>query len=283
MSVPFARAAESIFTSPLGFALTSWSYVWRTTPIYRREWPGSPDYDLPPSTPSGVPSDRVLHSEHGAGPLFHRTYTGRICGARCSAESLMERLRSDPNVVAPLALARFRKTAGTPWRMQAGDEFLVRMPGPWDGPVRVVELTSTSFRFVTLEGHLEAGQIEWRARQDDGLIDFEVESWAREGDRLSVLLHDRLRMAKEVQLHMWTSVVERVAKRTQGRLERGIEIETRRSRRSCSTTGGRLLQLSALHRLADPPDDLGTKAPGGGERGGGRVRTRRLSCTPPPG
>ena len=48
------------------------------------------------------------------------------------------------------------------------------------------------------------------------------------GDRLSNLLYDRLRMSKEVQLHMWTSVLERVAKLAGGRLNGGIEIRTRR-------------------------------------------------------
>ena len=44
-----------------------------------------------------------------------------------------------------------------------GAEFLVHMPGPWDAPVRVVERTATSFRFATLRGHIEAGEIEFRA------------------------------------------------------------------------------------------------------------------------
>jgi hypothetical protein len=35
-------------------------------------------------------------------------------------------------------------------------------------------------------------------------------------------------MAKEVQLHMWTSVLERAAKLAGGRLSGGIEIITRR-------------------------------------------------------
>ena len=43
------------------------------------------------------------------------------------------------------------------------------------------------------------------------MLEFRIESWARAGDRLSNLLYDRLRMSKEVQLHMWTSVLERVA------------------------------------------------------------------------
>jgi hypothetical protein len=102
------------------------------------------------------------------------------------------------------------------------------MPGPWDGPVRAIDVTETSFRFATLEGHLEAGQIEWRASDTGEGLTFQIESWARAGDRLSALLHDRLRMAKEVQLHMWTSVAEKVAKRAGGRLDGGIDIETRR-------------------------------------------------------
>lgn len=111
--------------------------------------------------------------------------------------------------------------------MRVGDEFTVRMPGPWDGPVRVVVVTPTSFRFATLEGHLEAGQIEWRAGSDDGRLVFAIESWARPGDRASALLHHRLRMAKEVQLHMWTSVIERVARLCGGRITGGVSIETR--------------------------------------------------------
>lgn len=42
---------------------------------------------------------------------------------------------------------------------QPGDEFVVRMPGPWDGPVRVVRRDESSFRLATLDGHLEAGEI----------------------------------------------------------------------------------------------------------------------------
>lgn len=57
---------------------------------------------------------------------------------------------------------------------------------------------------------------------------FAVESWARGGDRLSALVHDRLRMAKEVQLYMWTSVVERVRRLAGGRLLDGVHVQTRR-------------------------------------------------------
>jgi hypothetical protein len=81
---------------------------------------------------------------------------------------------------------------------------------------------------VTLAGHLEAGQIEFRAADEDGELEFAIESWARSGDRLSNLLYHHLRMAKEVQLHMWTSFLERVAALAGGRITGGIEIVSRK-------------------------------------------------------
>ncbi len=218
----------STLTWPLGMAITSWVYLWRTTPVYRRELEGSLEHDLPPEIPLGVATGGVQRVGDGSGPLFHRIYTGRVRDPQTGVEELMRQIKADPNLVAPLALARFRKLASPEWRMEVEDEFLVRMPGPWDGPVRTIALGPTWFRFATLDGHLEAGQIEWRAREENGQLVFQIESWARAGDRLSAILHDRLRMAKEVQLHMWSSVVEKVTAKAGGRLERGIEIETRR-------------------------------------------------------
>jgi hypothetical protein len=141
-------------------------------------------------------------------------------------EDLMGRISSDPNVVTPTELAKFDKRKGQENVMRVGDEFLVRMPGPWDGPVRVVDLTPRSFRFVTLQGHLEAGQIEFRISNQNGALLAEIESWARAGDRLSHVMFDTLRMAKEIQLHMWTSMLERIAVVSGGKRS-SISIETR--------------------------------------------------------
>jgi hypothetical protein len=107
------------------------------------------------------------------------------------------------------------------------DEYVVRMPGPWDGPVRVARTTPRSFRLVTLAGHLEAGQIEFRASNGE-LLEFHIESWARSGDRLSELMYDRLRISKEVQFHMWTSFLERVVKLAGGERAGGLRIHTRK-------------------------------------------------------
>jgi hypothetical protein len=210
---------------PAGIALTSWAYMWRITPMHRDEVEGSLPEDLPPDLPAT--SDGVQRPEDGAGPLFHRLYSTRIAESRLDAAGLIERAAADPNVVAPGEFTKFQKERGEEGDMRVGDEFLVRMPGPWDGPVRCVDRTPASFRFATLDGHLEAGQIEWRARDGGETVQFQIESWSRPGDRLSSVLHHRLRMAKEVQLHMWTSVLERVVKLCGGRMEGGIEIHTR--------------------------------------------------------
>ncbi len=213
---------------PLGVALTSWHYMWRTTPMRRREVEGSGERDGPPPLPEGISTDELQLPEAGVGPLFHRTYRLRMRHAQVSAEEIVREISADLDRVAPSELATFNKVGGDKGEMRAGDEFVVRMPGPWDGPVRVIDVTPTSFRFVTLAGHLEAGQIEFRAAdEEDGLV-FSIESWARSGDRLSNLLYGRLRMAKEVQLHMWTSFLEQVTELAKGRRAGLLESDTRR-------------------------------------------------------
>ena len=217
--------------------------------MHRRELAGLPREDGPPPLPDGVSGDSVLRPDDGAGPLFHRRYSVRISDARMSAPELMARVQADPNDLAPTEFARFVKVEGTEGRMGVGDEYVVRMPGPWDGPVRVVVLTPASFRLVTLHGHLEAGQIEFRAADGDEL-EFTIESWARSGDQLSNVMYKQLRMAKEVQLHMWTSFLERVVKLSGGRRSGAIEIDTRKVDED-ALAGERLLGDPSARPLLD--------------------------------
>jgi Domain of unknown function (DUF1990) len=226
--LPLSRRLATASRWPFGVALTSWRYMWRTVPLHRSEVEGNLGDDGPPPLPDRERADdEVLHPPAGAGPLFHRRYHGRIREADMGARELVAKISADLDLVAPREFASFTKVRGEKGEMTVGDEYVVRMPGPWDGPVRVIEKTPLSFRFVTLEGHLEAGQIRFEAR-DAELLEFTIESWARAGDRLSNLLFEHLRMSKEIQLHMWTSVIQRVAERSGGRLTGGIEIRTRR-------------------------------------------------------
>jgi hypothetical protein len=227
MAVP--NLLERLVTAaswPFGVAWTGWHYMWRILPVHRTNEDGSLDRDLPPPLPVSVELRGVQTPTDGRGPLLHRRYTVAVADAEIEPHELIARLAAEPDEVAPAWVARFRKTRGKPGRLSVGDEFLVQMPGPWNGPVRVIDVGAEHFRFATLDGHLEAGQIEWRAWKDDHLR-FAVESWARPGDRLSALLHDRLPMAKEVQLYMWTSLLERGARFAGGRPLDGIDVLTR--------------------------------------------------------
>jgi hypothetical protein len=215
-------------TWPVGVSLTSWDYMWRTTALHRRETVESTsEGHLPPPYPDTVDGSEVIGPDDGHGPLFHRRYRTRIRGAERSPDELFSTLSQNVNRAAPTKFARFQKVRGSDGTLVVGDEFVVRMPGPWDGPVRVIDATPRSFRLATLAGHLEAGQIEFRVGEDDLMV-FEIESWARSADRLSNLLYHRARMAKEVQLHMWISFLEGVVSLSGGRMTGGIEIDTHR-------------------------------------------------------
>jgi Domain of unknown function (DUF1990) len=214
----------------MGITLTSWDYMWRTTVMHRQEV-GEEDAGphLPFPYPSGIDANEVQSVDDGVGPLFHRTYSARIEDAKLGPDELMATIQHDVNAAAPTTFARFQRVLGDGETLGTGDEYVVRMPGPWDGPVRVIARTPRSFRLATLDGHLEAGQIEFRADDDDGPLRFTIESWARSADRFSNLLYHRVGMSKEVQLHMWISFLEGAAKVAGGSIDDdGIEIDTRR-------------------------------------------------------
>jgi uncharacterized protein (UPF0548 family) len=280
---PLTRRLATVARWPTGVGLTSWRYLWRTTPLHRSEEPGTAAEDACPALPPDVPAHDLQRPEDGVGALFHRRYRARIREASATPGEVMAALAADPDRAAPSEFATFQKTRGTPGGMSVGDEYVVRMPGPWNGPVRVVEVTPTSFRLATLAGHLEAGQIAFRAsRQGDHLV-VEIESWASSGDRLSRLLYQHLRMSKEIQLHMWTSFLERVARMAGGRLTGGVEIRTRRLDPAADAKGGLTSRAArrALEALREEPDnvtpeELATAPPARGWR-----RDDRRQALPP--
>jgi hypothetical protein len=200
--------------------------MWRTIPLHRSEELGN-QADLPSLTydTSGF-ADRHQPLEAGVGSLLHRSYVVRITGSSMTPQALIDLVSARLNQASP-EMAVFRKTRGARRGLRQGDEFIVRMPGPWDGPVRVVRREEKSFRLATLDGHLEAGEIEFRAAPDGDALRFEIESWARAGDRLSALLYTKLRLAKEIQLNMWSHFCVRTAKLAGGRPQGGVTIRTR--------------------------------------------------------
>lgn len=227
--LPMSRRAGTAARWPLGVLKTGWDYLWRTTPMDRREEPGSMPADDAPALPAGTDRTDLQGIEDGVGPLMHRRYLARVRDAELNATELIGAFGAAPNRASPKALASFEKIHGPDDELRVGDEFIIRMPGPWDGPVRAVEVAPTHFSFVTLDGHLEAGRIRFQAEDlGPGRLEIRIEAWARGGDRISNLLFDRLRVNKEVQLHMWASVLERLMALSGGRRHGRVEITTRR-------------------------------------------------------
>jgi hypothetical protein len=209
---------------PIGIALVSWRYMWRTTPLHRSEEAG--DGGDVPADEGHDTEDGRQPIEAGFGPLLHRRYAVRIVNSALSPVALIDLVAANLDRSSP-EMAVFRKTRGASDELRHGDEFLVRMPGPWDGPVRVIRREATSFRLATLTGHLEAGEIEFRATAEAGALGFEIESWARAGDRLADVLYNKLRLAKEIQLNMWSHFCVRAAALAGGRPQGGVTIRTR--------------------------------------------------------
>ncbi|MEP6300089.1 MAG: hypothetical protein ABJ382_22450, partial [Ilumatobacter sp.] len=98
--------------------------------------------------------------------------------------------------------------------LRVGDELVVELPGPWNGPVRVVRADDDELLLQTLDGHMEAGHIRFdttdHVERPGGGHDFtfRIRSWARGGDRAFTVLHLGLRIAKELQTAMWVAMCE---------------------------------------------------------------------------
>jgi hypothetical protein len=221
-----ARWSRILARWTLGVALVSWRYLWATTPLHRSVEVGDAT-DLPPPLPDQLVDDRSQPLESGVGPLFRRLFMVEIQGSSLTATDLIAKVAADLNQAVPSEVTAVETLSGVPGELTIGDEVVVRIPGPWDGPVRVVHRTDTSFRLATLTGHLEAGQIEFRARPKGSHLQFEIEAWARPSSGAIHLLYSHLRLAKEIQLNMWVRFCQTAAKLAGGRARGGVTIRTR--------------------------------------------------------
>ena len=206
-------------------------YARRSVPIYRTEVEAAP-MDGRPLEVSPLPGELasgVQRAHSGTGPDFHRTYSVHVVGAQGGAEQVIANLRRDFSGAVPEGMVEVDESATQPL-FGVGDELRIRLAGPWDAPVRVIEVGPTHFRFATLDGHMEAGEIQFSATDvgEPGDVDVMIQSWARSSTRAFAALYHPLGIAKEVQLHMWATVLERVAERAGGEIEDGIRVITRR-------------------------------------------------------
>ena len=185
--------------------------------------------DLPAPWPLALVDEHTKTFADGQGPLFHRTFSVHAVGTEHGAAYLIETLSQDLDSGGPPHVVTFARQRGEPGRMLLGDEYRVYMPAPWDGPVRVLARTAYAFRFGTLDGHLEAGEIEFRAQDDGpGAVHFTIEVWSRAGDRAAEIFYRALGIGREVQAALWMQFCLGAVRLTGGRRDGPMRELTRR-------------------------------------------------------
>lgn len=192
----------------------------------------------PPPTraPRPVPSHLQDSGEplqlpsEGVGDLVQRRYWVDITNSQLTARTLMRQVKRELPAFSPQMLAAFRKSKGWRWRMAVGDEYAINIVGPFNGAVRVTEVTPTSFTFVTLRGHPEAGQIRFVASalpEVPGGLRFEIISWARSRDSIVYLGYYFGRLGKLLQQQVWVGFCKRIVACSGGTMRGKVEVHTK--------------------------------------------------------
>lgn len=170
----------------------------------------------------------------GVGAVFERTYRVRIADSTQSPEELLDLVASNFNRAMPMEVAEFSERRPKGDGPQVGSEYEIRMPGPWNGSVRIVARTPASIRLATLDGHMEAGQIEFRTSWADSTsaanggqdLVFEIHSVARSAGHVFSALYSYLPVAREMQLYIWVHFCCRVAEIAEGTVVGKPEVRT---------------------------------------------------------
>lgn len=148
----------------------------------------------------------------GYGAVYHRVYSINLPLDLETAKKAMLDLQCDLNKFSPQLLARFEKIRGHKTSLMKDDEFNIHITGPWNGPVRVSEVSASGFGLLTLNGHLEAGEINFRIKfVNDVEILFEIESLARSRDAIVDFVYDKVPLAKMAQTEMWSEFCKNFA------------------------------------------------------------------------
>lgn len=212
-----------------GTPLFAVQHGWRQRYLQRREMDTDEFSEPPPDAVPTTSGSNVQSRIDGTGPLVMRTYTSHIRDAQLSPVELITRFCDDPNSFSPQHIAGFHTPDGQSAQfLNLGEEYVVEIPGPWNGPVRVDEVTDTSFTLITLDGHMEAGHIRFAATSETSgrVEEFQIRSWARAGDPLFEHLHLTVGIGREAQTAMWVHTCDRAIEISGGRRDGPIDVST---------------------------------------------------------
>ncbi|WP_420452327.1 DUF1990 family protein [Ilumatobacter sp.] len=191
-------------------------HAWRTRDVERDE---TETAALSVDPPEHQHHERLQPRSRGVGPIVMRTYSVEIADPVVEPDRLMHEFRIDPNHFVSNLAAAFVRDDRPVRNMRAGDEVVVELPGPWNGPCTVEVVEDTRVLMSTLAGHMEAGHIAFEVTDADevGTYTFRVRSWARAGDAGFASLHLVVPIGKELQTAMWCAMCERAVRISGGR------------------------------------------------------------------
>ena len=194
----------------VGAPLAIFRFMRQDIPLRELSGPGAA-WPLPPEEP-----DREHAEESGVGALAHRVYGTVLRECVLPAERVIRIIAADPNVIAPTEVLRFERKSEGVRDLREGDELLIRMAGPWNGPVRVTRRWEHGFRLAALRGNAQVGQVELRARDDgDGMV-VEIQTRARAAGVWFYLL-ERVGLVGRMQAYTWAEMLQKSAQLAGGR------------------------------------------------------------------
>jgi hypothetical protein len=108
-TVSHSARLRTVLGWPIGIAVVSWRYMWRTIPLHRSEEPGT-QADLPDPVygPGGLAAGQQT-LDTGVGPMLHRSYAVRITGSNMTPAALIDLVAGRLNQAYP-EMAVFSKT-----------------------------------------------------------------------------------------------------------------------------------------------------------------------------
>lgn len=169
-----------------------------------------------PLAAADEPDPAHREDDHAVGPAVDRLYGATIEAPVLNAERLLAIVAADPNVIAPAEVLRFEKIRCRGRGLEEGDELLIRMAGPWNGPTRVTRRWTEGFRLAGMRGHPQVGQLELRARDDGGRISIEIQTHERAASIPFHLLW-RIGLIRRMQDYTWATMIGKASQLAGGR------------------------------------------------------------------
>jgi hypothetical protein len=208
-----ARAAERTIGWAVGVPLATFRFLARRVPIER------------------VPAP----AEWAADGLVHRRLWAECEGPQLPATRLLDIIAADPNVVMPTEVLQFHKASGDPGRLAVGDRYLIRMAGPWDGPVSIATRDKNRVRLESCPGNPQQGHIDFVVEDDGERLRIEIASRYQSASRAFRVLTRSLPLVERMEVHAGGHILEMAAQLAGARPPERIRLQAtprRRTRRA---------------------------------------------------